>query len=55
MTTEKPYPDPELKIEQLASWLSIPVKMLSQVINESLNQSFLTLLTITVLKKQKVI
>jgi AraC-like DNA-binding protein len=40
MSSEKLYLDPELSIEDLANRLSIPVKTLSQVINESLEQSF---------------
>jgi AraC-like DNA-binding protein len=40
MEKEKPYLDPDITIEGLAAALSLPAKTLSQVINESLNQSF---------------
>ncbi len=40
MKTRKPYLEPELTLEQLATQLSIRPKILSQVINESLNQNF---------------
>jgi AraC-like DNA-binding protein len=40
MSGEKLYLDPELSIEDLANRLALPVKTVSQVINESLQQSF---------------
>lgn len=40
MKKEKPFLEPELTLEQLASQLEIKPKMLSQVINESMNQNF---------------
>jgi len=40
MESQKPYLEPELTLEQLASQLSLRPKMLSQVINESLQQNF---------------
>lgn len=40
MDTQKPYLDPVLTIEDLAGQLDVPVKVLSQVINESLGQNF---------------
>jgi AraC-like DNA-binding protein len=41
---EKPYLQSDLKIADLAKALSIPAWMLSQVINQSLNQSFFDLI-----------
>lgn len=40
MDDKKPYLEPELTLEQLASQLSLRPKILSQVINESLQQNF---------------
>jgi AraC-like DNA-binding protein len=40
MDTQKPYLDPDLTIEGLSGQLDVPVKVLSQVINESLGQNF---------------
>jgi AraC-like DNA-binding protein len=40
MKLEKPYLEPELTLEQLAIKLSLRPKILSQVINELLNQNF---------------
>ncbi len=40
METQKPYLNPDLTIEELSSQLAVPVKVLSQVINESLGQNF---------------
>lgn len=40
MEAGKPYLEPELTLEQLASQLSLRPKILSQVINESLQQNF---------------
>ncbi len=40
MENEKPYLEPELKIQDLAAELSIHARYLSQVINESLGQNF---------------
>ncbi|PWT96088.1 MAG: hypothetical protein C5B52_16400 [Bacteroidetes bacterium] len=37
---EKPYLDPELSLDQLAGFLEIRPKILSQVINESLHKNF---------------
>jgi len=40
MRNKKPYLEPELTLEQLAGQLSLRPKILSQVINESLQQNF---------------
>ena len=40
MDHKKPYLEPELNLEQLATQISIRPKVLSQVINESLQQNF---------------
>jgi AraC-like DNA-binding protein len=40
MKNKKPYLEPELTLEQLAADLSLKPKILSQMINESLNQNF---------------
>ncbi len=40
MENEKPYLEPELKIQDLASELSLHARYLSQVINETLDQNF---------------
>jgi len=40
MSKEKPFLEAELTLEQLAGQLSLKPKVLSQVINESLNQNF---------------
>ncbi len=40
MDTQKPYLNPDLTIEELSGQLAVPVKVLSQVINESLGQNF---------------
>ncbi|MBS1599635.1 MAG: AraC family transcriptional regulator [Bacteroidetes bacterium] len=40
MENKKPYMEPELTLEQLATQLAIRPKILSQVINESLQQNF---------------
>jgi AraC-like DNA-binding protein len=40
MTTKKPFLEPELTLDQLASELSLKPKVLSQVINEILGQNF---------------
>jgi AraC-like DNA-binding protein len=40
MDAQKPYLDPDLTIEALSGQLAVPVKVLSQVINESLGQNF---------------
>jgi AraC-like DNA-binding protein len=40
METEKPYLDPELNIDQLASQMAIPSHHMSQVLNQGLNHNF---------------
>ncbi len=40
MQTKKPYLEPELTLEQLASRLSLKPRVLSQAINEILEQNF---------------
>ena len=40
MVKEKPYLEPELTLDKLAAQLSLKPKMLSQVINELLQQNF---------------
>jgi AraC-like DNA-binding protein len=40
MEKEKPYLDPDLKMQDLAESLSIPARHLSQVINDKLGQNF---------------
>lgn len=40
METEKPYLEPELTLEQLAAKISVKPKILSQVINEVIQQNF---------------
>ncbi len=40
MQKEKPYLDPEISIQKLSDQLSIPVRSLSQIINEYFNKNF---------------
>ena len=40
MDSQRPWLEPELSLEQLASRLSLRPKLLSQLINESLRQNF---------------
>lgn len=40
MTSQKPYLDPDLALDNLAELLSIPARQLSQVINVAFNQNF---------------
>jgi YesN/AraC family two-component response regulator len=40
MRTRRPWLEPELSLDQLSAQLSVKPRMLSQLINETLNQNF---------------